>query len=130
MKVKYSATPRTLTDGDNTAPLGTSKGVMYTTPYAVLASASVDTGQNLSLADTNSHAFASAVATIGVMVSCPLANTSAVYVGLATGVTSGSTGKGIELQPGDREFFPGVLNASLLFAITGSATQNVHALAI
>jgi hypothetical protein len=93
---------------------------------------SVDPGQNLSLPDTASHAFASAACKIGVMVSCPLGNSAAVYIGLGAGVTSDNTGKGIELQPGDREFFPlGVSgNANQLYAITGTATQNVHALAI
>ncbi len=92
---------------------------------------STDTGQNLSLGDTASHQFASAACKAGILVSCPLANTAAVYIGLASGVTSGSTGKGIELQPGDREFIPlGVGNATQIWAITGTATQNVHALAI
>lgn len=89
---------------------------------------SKDPGQNLSLADTASHQFASVKCDNGAMVSCPLSNTAPVYVGYATGVTSGATGKGMELQPGDREFFP-VFNVNQLFAITGTATQNVHALA-
>lgn len=91
-------------------------------------SASVDPGQNLSLGDTAAHAFASATGTIGIMVSAPLGNTAAIYCALGSGVTSGNTGKGIELQPGDREIFP-VANASTVNCITATATQNVHAVA-
>lgn len=94
-----------------------------------LRTRSKDTGQNLSLGDTASHAFVSVKCDNGLMVSCPLSNTAAVYIGYAAGVTSGATGKGVELQPGDREFFP-CFNASQIWAITGTATQNVHGVAM
>lgn len=118
-----------LTDG--AAAVGTSGNPLRFSPTAVVPTASADAGQNLSLADTASHPFGtSAVATIGVLVSAPSENTATVYVGLATGVTSGATGKGVPLVPGASIFLPGVLNSNLVYAITGTATQNVHALAI
>lgn len=120
-------TEQAITGAGNTVLLSRGRGPART---AAALSASTDNGQNLSLSDTDAHAFGtSAAASIGVMVSAPLGNTAAVYIGLGSGVTSGNTGKGIELQPGDREFFP-VSNATLLYAITGTATQNVHALAL
>ncbi len=92
---------------------------------------SVDPGQNLSLPDTASHQFASAACKVGIDLSAPLANTAPVYYGFASTVTSGATGKGIELQPGQSRFVPlGAGNASQIWAITGTATQNLHALAI
>lgn len=116
-----------LSDGTN--PVGTSGNPLRVNPTAVVPPATSDAGQNLSLGDTSSHQFASAACTLGVMISAPLTNTAAIYIGRATGVTSGATGKGIELQPGDREFFPAA-NANEYWAITGTATQNVHAVAI
>ncbi len=117
------------TDGTQKTQIVDSNGSNVTTfPSVPAATPSVDIGQDLSLGDTNSHAFGtSAVAKYGIMVSCPIANTKPVYIGLATGVT---TGTGIELQPGDREMLWGVLNSNLVFAITGTATQHVRALAI
>jgi hypothetical protein len=116
---------------DGSAAVGTSGNPVRVNPTAVVASASTDTGQNLSLSDTNSHPFGtSAAATIGVLVSAPAENTATVYVGLATGVTSGATGKGYPLVPGASIFLRGILNSNLVYAITGAATQNVHALAI
>lgn len=118
-----------LTDG--AAAVGTAGNPVRVSPTAVVASASTDDGQNLSLSDTNQHVFASsAVASIGVLVSAPSENTATVYVGLGTGVTSGATGKGYPLVPGASVFLPGILNSNLVHAITGTATQNVHALAI
>ena len=62
--------------------------------------------------------------TIGVWVSAPLNNTASIYIG-SNSVTSGQTGNGIELMPGDREFFP-VVNLNVLYAITATTTQYVH----
>lgn len=91
---------------------------------------STDAGQNLSLADTSAHAFATSVPTqIGVMVCCPSTNTAVVCVACAAGLTTGATGTAMELAPGDREFFP-VNNPNKLFCRTATATQNVHALAL
>lgn len=59
---------------------------------------------------------------VGVMVSAPLANTAPIYIGDAN-VT---TGIGIELQPGDREFIP-VVDAKYLYAIT-TGTQSLRIL--
>lgn len=118
-----------LTDGTTAA--GTAGNPVRVNPTAVVASTSTDDGQNLSLSDTAQHAFGtSAVATIGVLVSAPAENTATVYVGLGTGVTSGATGKGFPLVPGASVFLPGVLNSNLVHCITGTATQNVHALAL
>lgn len=114
-----------LVDATGTA-LGTAQNPVVSSATSIVTSSSTDPGQDLSLEDTNSHQFGSAAATIGVMVSCPIANTKPVYVAFATGVT---TSTGVELNPGDREFFP-VSNANKLWAITGTATQHAHALAI
>ncbi len=85
-----------------------------------------DPGQTLAATTTPAAFGASRPAVRGVMVSSLLANTAAVYVGLG-GAVSATTG--IELQPGDREFFP-VSNANQLTVVAASSTQNVHALAI
>jgi uncharacterized membrane protein len=95
------------------------------------ASASQDPGQNLPLTDTNAHAFGtSAAGTFGVLVGAPAENTATVYIGLANTVTSGPTGKGFPLSPGAAVFLRGILNANLVYAITGTATQNLHALVL
>ncbi len=91
--------------------------------------ASADPGQNLSLGDTDAHAFLSAPSSIGlVMVSAPLTNTAPVFYGFASTVSAGATGKGIELQPGDRVLIPAA-NASAIYCVTATITQNVHAVA-
>lgn len=86
-----------------------------------------DPGQSLA-AGAAAAAFAtSKPAVLGVYVCSLLANTKAVYVGFSSAVTALT---GIELQPGDREFFP-ISDPALLFVIAADATvQNVHALAI
>jgi hypothetical protein len=94
-----------------------------------LRSHSSDPGQNLSLSTTNATQFSAAKCSFGAMVSAPLSNTAAVYVAYDNDVTTGATGTGIELQPGDREFFP-CFNVSQLWARTATATQNVHAVAV
>lgn len=92
-----------------------------------VGSESADPGQNLALADTNAHAFASAKTSINLAVfSAPLANTKPVYLGRASTVT---TSTGIELQPGDSATLP-CRDVSEWYAITGTATQNVHAVAL
>lgn len=98
-------------------------------PNVVVTSTNI--GQNLSLPDTSSHQCASASCKVGVFVACPIENTAIVYVGFGTGVTSGPTGTGMPMAPGDREFIPlGVGNANQIWAITGTATQNFHTLAV
>lgn len=81
--------------------------------------------QNLALGSTSAAAFASAAATRGVWIQALSTNTASVFIGPA-GVT---TGTGLELQAGDREFFP-CDNANRFSAITGTATQNLRALVI
>jgi len=122
--------PRFVELSDGSAAVGTSGNPLRTNPTAVVQPTTADAGQNLSLADTNSHQFASAACTIGCIFSAPLANTAPVYFGRATGVTSGSTGKGIELQPGEKSPLLPAANVNEYYAITGTATQNVHALAV
>jgi len=96
------------------------------TPGVLLAPAvAVGVPTATSLSTTNATQLPSATATAGVWVSCPLANTAAVYIG----DSSITTANGIELQPGDREFFP-VSNSNLLYARTGTATQSVRTLAV
>jgi hypothetical protein len=107
----------------NTAGLATS-AKQDTLQASVGPVVATDIGQNLALADTNSHAFASAVAVKGVWVCALSSNTVSIFIGFATGVT---TSTGFEIKPGEREFFP-VSNASNIFAITGTATQNARAL--
>lgn len=87
---------------------------------AVVAGA--PTIQNLALSNTSQAQFSSAACTRGAWVEAVSANTASVYVG-PTGVT---TGTGLELQAGDREFFP-LDNVNRIFAITGTATQNLRA---
>jgi hypothetical protein len=64
-------------------------------------------------------------ATRGVYVQALSTNGVSVYIGPSSVTTS----SGLELQAGDREFFP-VDNANRLYAITGTTTQNVRCLAI
>lgn len=105
---------------DGTVAFGTSSVPMVVAQNPI---AGTDLGQNLSLNDTASHTFSSTVASVGCWVSAPLANTAAIYCAFSSSVT---TSTGIELQPGDREFFP-VTNANKISCITGTATQNDHA---
>lgn len=106
-------------DGTATPYVSVSSAVQPAPASAVVASAAT------SLATTGATQLPSQAATIGVWVSCPLANTAAVYISDATVTTA----NGIELQPGDREFFP-VSNANLLYARTGTATQSVRSMAV
>lgn len=92
---------------------------------------SIDPGQNLSLSDTAAHAFAtSREAAIGILVAAPEENTATVYIGFSSAVTSGPTGTGFPLVPGGSIFLYGIANSTKVFCITGTATQNVHALSI
>lgn len=106
---------RATDNGDGTA----------TPSVGIAPAAAVGAATATSLTTTNAIQLASASCTLGVWVSAPLANTAAVYVGDST-VTTAS---GIELQPGDREFFP-VANANLLYLRTGTTTQSVRTLAV
>lgn len=104
----------------------TDNGDGTATPSVGLAPATVvGVPTATSLSTTNATQLPSAAASSGVWVSCPIANTAAVYIG----DSSVTTGNGIELQPGDREFFP-VSNSNLLYARTGTATQSVRTLAV
>lgn len=106
---------------------GLSLPVSGSVTAAAPVSVSVDIGQTLAAGAAAAAFGTSKVAQLGVYVCSLLANTKAVYVGLGAGVLATT---GIELQPGDREFFP-VANSNLLFVIAADATvQNVHALAV
>lgn len=95
-----------------------------------VATTSEDPGQNLSLSATTAFRFVSKVCPSNLAVfSAPLVNTAALYLAFHGAVTSGATGTGIELQPGDSVVLP-VSNTNQVYAITGTATQNVHALAL
>jgi hypothetical protein len=75
----------------------------------------------------SSAAFASQATTIGVAIfAAPIANTVAIYLARATGVT---TGTGIELLPGDSIPLP-CANTNEYFAISGTASQHCRALAL
>lgn len=113
---------------DGAAAFGTSGNPVRTQEKP--PAASTDAGQNLSLADTASHAFASAACPSGyVIIQADPANTANISIARATGVTSGASGKGIVLQAGDVIVVPAA-NASEWFAIAVSATQNAHAVAL
>lgn len=90
-----------------------------------IQSNSVDMGQAVSLATTNATNAAARACALGCYVSAPIANTKPIYVGFGVGVT---TTTGVELNAGDREWFP-VANTSQLWLITGTATQAVNILA-
>lgn len=81
--------------------------------------------QNLALSTTSATQFGSAPCVRGVWIEALSTNTASVFIGPA-GVT---TGTGLELQAGDREFFPED-NANRFYAITGTTTQNLRLLAI
>lgn len=66
-------------------------------------------------------------ASTGVFVSNPLSSGIAVYIGGSDVSNTGA--KGVEIQPGDREFFP-VLDASLLYAVAASATPTINFLIV
>ncbi len=120
MAVKAASTAPAATDP--AAVVSISPNGNTVTPATVAAAPAV---QNLALSTTSATQFASAACTRGVWVEALSTNTVSVYVG-PSGVT---TGTGLELQPGDREFFP-VDNANRLYAITGTTTQNLRLLAL
>ncbi len=87
---------------------------------------SVDPGQNISMGTANAPVQAAAKpCQLGAYVSAPIANTKPIYVSFSG---AGTTSLGVELNPGDREWFP-VLNTSQLWCVTGTATQTAQVLA-
>lgn len=127
-----------LTDGTNTAAVKAASTAPVAADPAEVVSLSpngntVQPGtttaapavQDLSLGTTSATQFASAACTRGVYIEALSTNTVSVYVG-PSGVT---TGTGLELQAGDREFFP-TDNANRFYAITGTTTQHLRLLAI
>ncbi len=86
---------------------------------------SISPGVPLSLSVTTILQFAASPCPVNLaVVSAPLANTAACYVGFHQALT---TSNGIELQPGDSVTLP-VANLNQIYAITGTATQNLRAL--
>jgi hypothetical protein len=111
---------------DGAAAVGTGANPLRIAP----ATGTANPGLNLNLSTTNATQLGSEAGTSGrIYITADIANTAPVHIARANTLTTGATGTGIQLQAGDTIEVPG-FNSNEYYARTGTATQNVHSLAI